>query len=87
MKTRNRKLKVWNGKVFSGEWSSFNINVAATSQSKAAKLVSDACGSKLSLSEFRKMYSNTWGNDMLLIVPQEPSVFVTVEGDVPKRIL
>ena len=87
MKTRNRRLKLWNGKVFDGKLSDFNINVAATSQSKAAKLVAEACDSKLSLNEFRKMYSNVWGTDMSGIVPQEPCVFATKENESPQRIL
>ena len=87
MSTRVRKLKMWNGKVFGGEWSDFNINVAETSQIKAAKLVSEVCGSQLSIHEFRSMYSEVWGNDMNGIVPQDPCVFVTAEGmDAPKRI-
>ena len=85
MGTRVRKLKCWNGNGF-GKFEKSHVCVAATSQGKAAKLVTDA-GQPVSVNEFRKMFNDVWGSDMSGIVPQEPCVFVVKDGEAPERVI
>lgn len=84
----NNILFFWTGKGL-GKYSNYHINVAAHSKKQAAKLVSLACGYKVTDSDIKNSYSTRWGHNMSNIIIKTPCVFTCYkkEGFLPELIL
>lgn len=84
----NKILFFWTGKG-QGRYSNYHINVAAYSRKQAGKLISLACGYKVTDSDINNSYSTRWGHNMNNFIIEYPCVFICYkkEGFLPTLIL
>lgn len=78
-----KKLKLWNGPIYSGPYDRHSAYIAATSTAHAARLLSLAYypdmkrDNLISPHEVKRYFSSgAWGNKMDGIEPTEPCVYV-----------
>jgi len=72
-----RTLKIWNGRGH-GDYTNYNLFVAAYSVKQAAEIIGMACGlmTSIGVSEINNYYSKgCWGVTMRDITPTEPCVY------------